>query len=79
VALARPPPIVGGRVESPGREHKGRSPHLERTMRKRMSILESATLLFVAVLFLAFFLVQACGCGTLTLRYNSSGKETAKD
>lgn len=48
-------------------------------MRRRMNVLESAAVLFVAVLFLAFFLVQACGCGTLTVRYNSSGKETAKD
>lgn len=34
-------------------------------MRRRMNLLESAVLLFVVTMFLAFFLVQACGCGLI--------------
>lgn len=51
---------------------------MEIHMRKR-SDLGHAAILFVIVIFAAAFCVAAFGCGTVTLRYNSSGKETAKD
>jgi len=49
-------------------------------MRKRLNLttLELAVVLFVAVIAAAFWVTQATGCGTVTVRYNSSGKETDK-
>lgn len=45
-------------------------------MRKRLNLttLELAAVLFVAVLAAAFWATQAVGCGTVTMRYDSSGK-----
>lgn len=47
--------------------------------RKRVGTLEYATVLFVAVIAAAYLATQMGGCGTVTVRYNSSGKETAHD
>lgn len=40
---------------------------------KRASTLELAVILFVGTIAAAFFLTQLAGCGTITMRYDSSG------